>query len=214
MRIILALLVVASLALAGQANFGHIGTGVGGNPSQGGTDATLYEQPYDFPNIANGIYVHAPQFGGADNFTFSAEAEVATITFWTVFTGSGHPYDIAVDIYEDNGGTLGAHFWGETVPGAYQTETLTGDQSWGYDLYQSDLELQNRPTVPAGDYWLAMSVLGASDPVGWLVCNPTYPPNMYQYNNGWGVVAYDGWFGLYSEDALTRSSWGSIKSTF
>lgn len=79
----------------------------------------------------------------------------------------------------------------------------------------SDLQLQSYPALPAGNYWLAMSVLGAAQPVGWLVCDPTYPPNMYQYNNGWGTVAYDGWFGLYDHDvALSRTTWGSIKSVF
>jgi hypothetical protein len=213
MKILLTVVACFAICMAG-SNFGYVGTGAAGNPGAS-TDGTLYEQPYDFPTLSNGIYVHGPQFGGADNFTFAAEATVKSITFWTVFTDAGHPYDIAVDIYLDSGGTMGSHFWGETVPAAYQTETLTGDQSWGYNLYRSDLQLQDYPTLPAGNYWLAMSVLGAAQPVGWLVCDPTYPPNMYQYNNGWGTVAYDGWFGLYDHDvALSRTTWGSIKSVF
>ncbi|PIE52593.1 hypothetical protein CSA37_05780 [Candidatus Fermentibacteria bacterium] len=64
-----------------------------------------------------------------------------------------------------------------------------------------------------------MKVLGTpSVPAGWLVCDPTYPPNMYQYNSnsgGWGEVFYDGWFGLYDHEvALSRSTWADIKSSF
>lgn len=214
MKALFSLLVLATVVFAGGSSFGHLGGGSSYDPPAP-TDGTVYEQPYNFPAIANGIYVHAPQFGGADNFTLASGATVKSITFWTVFTGTTHPYDIAVDIYEDASGTFGSHFWGETVPAAYQTETLTGDSSWGFALYRSDLQLQNYPTVPAGSYWLAMTVLGATDPVGWLVCNPTYPPNMMQYNNGWATVTYDGWFGLYDHDvALSRTTWGSIKSTF
>lgn len=213
MKLLTVILIVAAIAFA-RTDFGYVGTGDTTNPAPA-SDGTLYEQPYDFPNLSNGIYVHQPTFGGADNFTFTASAEVRSITFWTVFTGAGHPFDIAVDIYEDASGTMGNHFWGETVPAAYQTETLTGDQSWGFDLYRSDLQLQNFPTVPAGDYWLSMSVIGSTDPVGWLVCDPTYPPNMYQYNNGWATVLYDGWFGLYDHDvSLSRNTWAFIKSTF
>ncbi len=214
MRTLIFSLIVVAVAFAGAADFGYVGSGSVYDP-QPQTDNAIYEQPYDFAALTNGIYVSGPQFAGADNFTVASAAEVKSITFWTVFTGAGHPFDIAVDIYEDASGSMGTQIWGETVPAAYQTETLTGDQSWGFDLYRSDLQLQSYPTLPAGDYWVSMSALGASDPVGWLVCDPTYPPNMYQYNNGWGVVAYDGYFGLYDHDvALSRTSWGSIKSTF
>jgi|GEM_PF-3169491 len=212
MKIVFSVILLTGVIFAG-ADFGHISGSIStpANP----TDATLYEQPYDFPALTNAIYVHSPQFGGADNFSFSSEATVKSITFWTIFTSATHPYDIAVDIYQDNSGVFGTHIWGETVPAAYQTETLTGDQSWGLNLYRSDLQLQNFPTIPAGSYWLAMTVLGSADPVGWLVCNPTYPPNMYQYNSGWATVAYDGWFGLYDHDvSLSRTTWADIKSIF
>lgn len=213
MRYLSIAFLVIGIAFAG-ADFGQLSGGVTSSPPQP-ADGTLYEQPYDFPNLDNAIFVHGPQFGGADNFTFASEATVKSITFWTIFSGTAHPYDIAVDIYQNTGGAFGTHIWGETVPGAYQTETLTGDQSWGLDLYRSDLQLQNYPIVPAGDYWLAMSILGSSDNAGWLVCAPTYPPNMMQYNNGWSTVAYDGWFGLYDTDvSLSRATWASIKTIF
>ena len=207
------LLFILTAVLLAAFDFGYI-PGGSSNPADPSWDA-LYEQPYDFPNIANGIYVHSPQFGGADNFTLTSSYEVHVITFWTVFTGAVHPYDIAVDIYQDASGALGTHVWGETVPAAYQTETLTGDQSWGFDLYRSDLQLQTFPTIAAGDYWLVMSVLGATDPVGWLVSDPLYPPNMMQKNTTWGTVAYDGWFGLYDHDvSLSRTTWADIKSMY
>lgn len=213
MKFVFAVFLVMGLSLA-RSNFGDTGF-IGTSKPPASTDGTLYEQPYDFPNLVNGIYVHAPQFGGADNFTFTSSATVQSITFWTVFLGTAHPCDIAVEIYQDASGSMGTHMWGETVPGAYQTETLTGDQSWGYDLYRIDLQLQNYPTIPAGDYWLTMIVLDSSDPVGWLVCNPAYPPNMMQYNNGWDTVAFDGWFGLYDHDvALARTTWASIKAAY
>lgn len=213
MRVIFTIFLATGLVFAG-SDFGAVNFGGSSNPAQP-TDGTLYEQPYDFPNLENAIFVHGPQYGGADNFTFASEATVKSITFWMVFSGTAHPYDIAVDIYENTGGSMGTNIWSETVPGAYQTETLTGDQSWGLDLYRSDLQLQNYPTVPAGDYWLAMSVLGSSSNAGWLVCSPTYPPNMMQYNNGWATVAYDGWFGLYDTDvSLARTTWADIKTMY
>ncbi len=185
---------MVSLALAG-ANFGHTGTGEIYEP-QPPADGAIYQQPCVFANVTNAINVNSPTYGGADNFTVSASAEVRSITFWTIFTDASHPFDIAVDIYEDNGGAMGTHFWGETVPAAYQTETF--------------------PTLPAGDYWLAMSVQNPPQPAGWLVSDPAFPPNMMQLNAGvWSTVSYDGMFGLYDHGAaLTRSTWASIKSTF
>ncbi|MCD4708515.1 MAG: hypothetical protein K8S62_12355 [Candidatus Sabulitectum sp.] len=213
MKVFIIFLLVTGILFA-ESDYGYISSGGTSSPPQP-ADGTLYEQPYDFPNLANAIYVHGPSYGGADNFTFTSEATVKSITFWMVFSSSAHPFDIAVDIYENTGGTFGSHIWGETVPGAYQTETLTGDQSWGFDLYQSDLQLQDYPAIPAGDYWLAMSVLGSPDNAGWLVCDPTYPPNMKQYNGSWTTVNYDGWFGLYDHDvALSRTTWADIKTTF
>jgi hypothetical protein len=212
MRTVSILLAVCGIMFA-SADFGHISGGISTPPNP--ADGTLYEQPYQFAALANGIYVHAPQFGGADNFSFSSEATVRSITFWTVFTSAGHPFDIAVDIYQNTGGTFGAHVYGETVPAAYQTETLTGDSSWEFALYRSDLQLSEQPMLPSGSYWLVMKVLNAPAAVGWLVCDPTYPPNMMQYNSGWGEVAYDGWFGLYDHNAaLSRTTWGGIKSVF
>ncbi len=214
MKTLIFSLVVVAVAFAGDTNFGYIGSRSTYDP-QPPTDGTIYEQPYDFPNLGTGIYIHSPQFAGADNFTLASAAEVKSLSFWAVFTGPGHPFDIAVDIYEDASGSMGTHVWGETVPAAYQTETLTGDQSWGLNLYRNDLQLQSYANLVAGDYWMSLSVLGAPNPVGWLVCDPTYPPNMFQYIDGWTVIGFDGWFGLYNHDvALSRSTWGSIKSTF
>jgi len=214
MRFIFAVFLVLGLCLAG-SNFGDTGI-VGSSKPPAPSDGTLYEQPYDFPNIANGIYVHASQFAGADNFTFANQATVKSITFWTIFSDANHPYDISVKIYQDNSGQFGTLVWSDTVAAANQTETLTGDQSWGFDLYRSDLHLQSYPTIPAGDYWLTMTVFNTSAPVGWLVCAPTYPPNMKQYkNSAWTTVLYDGWFGLYDHDvALARTTWASIKAAY
>jgi len=213
MRFVLAVFLVLDLTL-GESNFGDTGfTGSSKRPAP--ADGTIYEQPYDFSSLANGIYVHRPQYGGADNFTFASQATVKSITFWTVFIGNGHPFDIAVDIYQNNSGEFGAIVWSDTVAAANQTETLTGDQAWGLDLYRSDLQLQSYPILPAGDYWLAMTVLGSSSPVGWLVSSPTVSPFMKQYDNGWHTTYYESWFGLYDHDvALARTTWASIKTAF
>jgi len=181
--------------------------------------STLYEQPYEYANLAYGMYMEGPEWILADNFTLTEEATVQSITIWLVNTGSGHPYDVALRILENDGGNLGTEVWSETVPASYQTETLTGDQQWGYDLYKNDFQLQNYPTLPAGEYWLSSSVLGAPAPVAWLCCAPTYPPTMWQYWSGsggvWNTINCDGWFGLYDSDvSLARASWGSIKTAF
>jgi hypothetical protein len=213
MKIFSILLIVSAIAFA-DTDFGYVGSGDISSPASS-ADGTLYEQPYDFPNLSNGIFVNGPQFAGADNFTLAASGWIRSITFWTVFSDPAHPFDIAVELYFDNSGVMGSLIWGETVPAAYQTETLTGDTQWGLDLWRSDLQLQMGPIFPAGDYWLAMSVLGSSQSAGWLVCDPTYPPDMYQYDNSWGTVPYDGWFGLYDHDvAISRTTWGNIKNSF
>ncbi len=214
MKFILAVFLVLGLTL-GESNFGDTGF-VGTSKLPASTDGTLYEQPYDFPNLTNGIYVYAPQFACADNFAFTSSATIKSIAIWMVFTTAGHPYDITLDIYQDNSGEFGTCVWSDTIAAANQTETLTGDQQWGFDLYRSDLQLQNYPTLPAGTYWLAVSVLSSSNLVAWLVCDPTYPPNMKQYNSGtWNSFPYDCWFGLYDHDvALARTTWASIKTAF
>jgi hypothetical protein len=214
MRFVFTVFLVLGLSLAG-SNFGDTGF-VGSSKPPAPADGTLYEQPYDFPNISNGLFVNAPQYACADNFTFASQATVKSITFWTIFSGTNHPYDIALDIYQDNSGAFGPLVWSDTVVAANQTETLTGDQSWGLDLYRSDLQLQSYPTIPAGTYWLAMSILGSTQSAGWLVCAPTYPPDMMQRNgSNWVTQPYDAWFGLYDHDvALARTTWASIKTTF
>ncbi len=133
-----------------------------------------------------------------------------------VFTTAGHPYDIKLDIYQDNSGEFGTLVWSDTVAAANQTETLTGDQSWGLDLYRSDLQLQSYPTIPAGTYWLAVSVFSSSDMVGWLACDSTYLPNIKQSNNGtWNDFLFDFWFVLYDHDvALARTTWADIKAAY
>ncbi len=179
---------------------------------------TLYEQPYEYSELAYAMYMEGPEWILADNFTLTEDATVKSITIWMVYTGTGHPYDVALRILENNSGDMGTEVWSETVPAAYQTETATGDQEWGYDLYRNDFQLQNFPDLSSGEYWLSASVLESPYPIAWLCCAPTYPPTMWQYWNPsgeWNTINCDGWFGLYNHDvALTRTSWGSIKAAF
>ena len=207
------------MALASHVtDFGHIS---GGEESFNPTDTglNLYEQPYNFAALTNGLYCHSS--GGnacADNFQLSMDATLEMVTFWTVHS-STHPNDMSLAIYEDSGSFMGTMIWSDTVSEVNITETFTDDQSWGLDLWRIDLQLEPDQYVnlTAGQqYWLYMTVLNSTGPDGWLVCDPTYTLLMWQYDMGsWWQMPYDAFFGLSGcYLALESETWGNIKGFF
>lgn len=182
------------------------------------TDKTLYEQPYAFDNIAECVFFHFPKYAAADNFTFTDSATIRSIRYWTVSMDGRSLCNIDVAICKDNSGELGDIVWEDTILVADQTLFDTGDDIAGLDIYMNTLQINTAPNIQAGNYWLIFKADQNSGFVGWLVTNPTYPPNMQAYKRdaGWSKAPYDAFFCLYDENttSLSKTTWTSIKNIF
>ncbi len=110
----------------------------------------LWENPYDFGLLANGLNSSGP-YRCDDDFVLDEDATIEGFTFWGVYT-IGHPQPFAVDVTTDASGAPGSTVWSDTVTDV--TDTDTGDDNWGYDLWRTDIVLDSSFDLAADTYWV------------------------------------------------------------
>jgi len=216
----LCLALCAALAFAGShSELGAVepsGSGTAG----AGTDALVFSQTYSFAALVNG-FGHTV---AADDFILSADASLQNIRIWMIYS-SGNPttYDLAIaqDAGDSNPGNAST-VWSETVP---CTHVDTGDDNWGFDIYETTCPISSYPSLTAGQrYWLILTFDTGVGTQYWLVEDPVWGSYCW---TGDGTTwwrsddvatfdyAADFFFELYdSPVVLERETWGSIKSIF
>ncbi len=182
------------------------GTVLAGNPLPMGD--ILWEHPYDYSTLDDGYYINAGRLC-QDDFVIDSQSDIEAFTVWTVYDNS-HPRNLEVALYNDNGGSPGSEFWRVTVDAANITDTDTGDDNWGYDLWETRLELDPADVyedLAPGTYWFEVSDPGTLM-AAWL---GSLGGNMYYIGN---PTAHDAFFVVEGtpNSAVVGSSWGAIKA--
>jgi len=221
--IVLFLTVFSALAFAdGASPLGAIHPTATGSVDD---DPLLWAQPYSSATLQNGYRYYDTSTGEGymvDDFFGGGEFTIKSIRIWMIYQGA-NPETYEVAFIEDagdanpNNGTVA---WSGTMT---CTHVDTGDDLWGYDIWETTGVLSNYPTLPSFDrYWLVLRFQGEEY---WLVQPPvsgSYPwlgpttiellscadPSMYGETS-------DSYFALYAPPVpIVRESWGSIKSIF
>lgn len=195
------------------------GSGYGGP----GTDANVFDQPYDFTALING-FAHTEM---VDDFILGSDATIQAIQMWLIYSGS-NPTTTELFILEDSGDSdpaTATEIWRETVD---CTHIDTGDDQWGFDIWETTYTLtaDAYPDLTAGTrYWLGLVFqLPGGGQEYWLVEDPVWGSYLWTTDGTtwWRsdspdtfAQAADAFFALYdSPVALQRDTWGSIKSIF
>lgn len=133
--------------------------------------SVIYEQYGYPPASADNLFSYGSKFV-ADDFTVSANAQLAKLTFeaWTT-TATSPVTDVYVRLYTDNGsGNPASLFYDQHLTGTFNG-VYTGDRG-AYTLrdFTFDLPPQNLTT---GTYWLALKVAPAQYYMLWSVVSTT-----------------------------------------
>ena len=177
------------------------------NPATNGS--VLWENPYDYDLLVDGLYSYDINHA-TDDFVLDNQSELEAIVFYVAYSGT-HPRDLQVAIYQDVSGSPGSEQWRVTVDSSNITDTDTGDDNWGYDLWETRLELDPADVyedLAPGTYWL--EVYDPHDEVfGWF-CENT---GNFQYYGG-TVFDFSAFFVVEGtpNSAVVGSSWGAIKA--
>ena len=201
---------------------GHAELGARHAPGDGivSTDGVVFSQVYSFANLING-YRHIEM---ADDLILSATASIQNIRVWMIYTG-GMPTDYDLAFAQDAGDSdpnNATYVWSETVP---CTHVDTGDDNWGFDIYETTCAISPTDTYPsltAGlRYWLILVFKGDEF---WLVEDPVWGSYAWTYSGTtWYRTddpytfdyAVDAFFELYDSPVpIERETWGSRKPLF
>lgn len=186
------------------------------SPAPETTGEVLWENPYSYDELDS----HWESFGMwhcMDNFTLDEVNSIGAFVFWAIYEEDPDTYELEVVIYESRGGYPGAAI-GERV--LVDTDNITqidtGDDSWGYDLYETHIDLNPEDVykeVEPGIYWLEVYSPNCQA-MHWICGYPGDMVHAHYFNGELDQHAADGFFVV--EDASTMpiedDSWGAIKA--
>ncbi|MCD4847162.1 MAG: hypothetical protein K8R76_03110 [Candidatus Aegiribacteria sp.] len=220
---VFALVIVAASSFAADAELGsrHAeGTGMVS------IDGLMYSQTYDFANLMNGYSNYgAGDRWIADDFELAGpEVYVDSVVVWMIWTG-GQGSTMNIVFSEDNGDSdpnTATDVWSEAVP---CTNYFTGDQSWGFDIYETTCDINAADTHP-------LLTIGTHY---WMETQADVVDNCFQLVGTWGVLSYvwyndgsgvwvrcddafseitDTFMDFYGYVALEAGTWADIKTLF
>lgn len=213
----------ASLAFANVSELGAVHNS-GEGYSTGGTDAVVFAQSYVFADLANGIRHYSdPEGWGCDDFVLSSASVIEGVQFYIVYAGSApSSYDFVIS--EDTGDSdpnTATTIWSGNAP---CTLVDTGDENWGFTIWEVNCDLTGGPSLSAGPrYWLEIG-FHADSITDYILVTETITGSMawsgvsqstYVTTGTSFGVDYDFFFNLYdTSTSLDRLTWGSIKSLY
>ncbi|MCD4733040.1 hypothetical protein K8R78_02250 [bacterium] len=167
----------------------------------------LWENPYDYSLLTEGAYSYST-YHSQDDFVLTTESSLEGFELWTCYSGS-HPRTLEVALFADDGGSPGTELWRVTVDPGNITDTDTGDDKWGFDLFHTVILLDpaDYHTEAAGTYWVEFY-----DPGGTLfawLCEDG--GNLHQ--NDWESW-FDAFFAVLTNvgSTIEETTWGQIKA--
>ena len=188
---------------------------------------TIFSQTYSFENLLNGYSNYgAGNRWVCDDFQVTGLSWVIEIRVWMIWTGGQGEvmnFVISVDDTGDSDPNTNTDHWVESVS---CTNTFTGDSSWGYDIYETYINLLENsypPELIPGTHYYFETQADVVDNCFALVSH-NYNGDYCWYNDGSGIwVRSDVMFGQDSDMffsfygdivALESDTWGSIKTLF
>ena len=219
---IFALVIVAASAFAVDGDLGNRRSAGNGLTS---IDGLVYSQTYDFAELINGYSNYAAgDRWVADDFELTETYSIDSMIVWMIWTG-GMGSTMNLVISEDNGDSdpnTAVDVWAESAP---CTNVFTGDTNWGYDIYETTIDINATDVHPLLDggvhYWLETQA-DVTDNCFTLVGTPGILSYTW-YNDGSGVwvrsdVVFgegtDMFFDFYGYGALESATWADIKTLF
>ena len=161
-------------------------------PTPSGDRAVIYDdQTYYFDEIFTGLNITSPTYKLADDFEVDEDWRLEVNTVW--ISSNDRPDDIIVEIFGDSGDgpDEGNVLFTETVLGSDQTWTDTGDEKYGYTIWEVDIPISAFEIVPGTRYWLCLQYLGGR--AYWLVTyqDPAWWDVLYTYYSSTWHSSYD-----------------------
>ena len=220
---IFALVIVAASAFAADADLGNQHSAGNGLTS---IDGLCYSQTYDYAELINGYSNYgAGDRWVADDFELTESYYIDSVVVWMIWTG-GMGSDFNLVFSEDAGDSdpnNSTDVWAESAP---CTNVFTGDQNWGYDIYETTIDINASDTHPyltGGVHYWFESQADVTDNCFVLVGTPGILSYTW-YNDGSGVwVRSDVVFGEGTDTfmdfynftaALESATWADIKTLF
>lgn len=189
-------------------------------PEIAGSDV-ICSQPFVFAALINGVGFSQPNsWMIADDFTYAQGGYIDLVEIWAIYT-SGNATGFNIQLRADGGAGPGSIVSSHTSTAVAHTNT--GLTSWGYNLWDSEITVGNIDFLAGTKYWFAMQSTGGAGAHYWLSANQTWADMTYfSANNGssWSSsqaefgAPYEQFMILSGSTALTRDSWGSIKTLF
>jgi hypothetical protein len=161
-------------------------------PTPPGYRAVIYDdQTYDYVAMFTALNITSPTYKLADDFEVYEDWTLGVARVWIPCNDG--PDDIVVEIFGDSGDgpDEGNVLFTETVPGSAQIWTDTGDEEYGYTIWEVDIPISGFEVVPGTRYWLCLQYLGGR--AYWAVTkqDPAWWDVLYTYINGTWRSSYD-----------------------
>jgi len=185
-------------------------------------DDVFCSQVFVYANLTNGLGFSSPNsWMIADDFTYAMGGYIDFIQIWAIYASS-NATGFNIQLRADGGAGPGSIVSSHTSTAC--THANTGYTQWGYPLWYTEITTPDIAFTAGTKYWIAMQTTGGAGAHYWLAANQAWADMTYfSANNGsswnssqaeWGVP-YEQFMILSGEvSALTRDSWGSIKSLF
>jgi len=211
------LLVIAGFAFA-NTQLGHINAEPI-TPEIAGDDI-ICSQPFAYGALSNGLgFSSANSWMIADDFTYANTGYIDFIEIWAIYaTSAATGFNIQLRANATGPGAIVSSHTSTAV-----NHTNTGLSQWGYALWYTEITTPQIDFTGGTKYWVAMASTGGSGAHYWLAAVQSWADMTYfSQDNGnswassqstWGT-AYEQFMIISGETALSRDSWGSIKSLF
>ncbi len=172
------------------------------------TGDILWENPYDFALLSDGLYSYYHNHA-TDDFVLDSQSQLEAVILYTAYE-EAHPRDLELAVYEDDAGSPGPELWRITVSGDNITDIDTGDDAFSFDIWETRLELDpaDYQELPTGTHWL--EVYDPTDQLfGWF-CEDGGNFQIY----GHTVFDYSAFFIVEGtpNSPVHPASWGAIKA--
>ncbi len=216
---------IVSFALADDSNLGRIEPV--GQPA-GGTDGFLFEHPFDYNILTNGLGITASNMWAmADDFIPAEDYDLRLIYLWAIYS-DGNTETLDFELRTDTGGSgpdTGL-LWQVSVEDLEHEDT--GYTNWGYVLWYTTAVLSEEQyfrVIRDVTLWLVVQSHGMGTDY-WLCSDLCMGNNMSYFSQDDGISwisSYDQWGVAYDQfmildgepiGALDSETWGAIKAIF
>ncbi len=169
----------------------------------------LWENTYDYELIAGSLRSNGG-YHTQDDFIFGESGVIMGFDCWFCYDGN-HPKPFTAIIFYDYGGNPSGRRWMADITDV--TDIDTGDDSYGDDVYRTELRLDEEDYVfiEAGTtFWLELYWNGLLN--GYWLCE--MGGNAHCNGDEYNLSTFFTILGVPSGEGVQSASWGEIKASF